>query len=93
MLYSLSGRRGEEFVLAVQAPFDLGDQGVRQAQLLHGVVEVLSSMLGLAVTTIEVCSNGAAPALSRLGLSCMILSGAAGMLRPLAHRMLLLLLG
>src|SRR5262249_1036129 len=81
----------EEFVLAVQAPFDLGDHGVRQAQFLQGVVEGLSSMLGLAAITSEAFSSGAAPAMFRFGLSFMILSGAAGMHRPLAHGMLLLL--
>jgi hypothetical protein len=77
----------------MQAPFDLRDQGVRQAQLLQGVVEGLSSLLRLAAIPCKAFSSGAAPALSRLGLSFMILSGAAGVLLLLVHGVLLLLLG
>jgi len=69
--------------LAAQAPFDLCDQGVRQAQLLQSVVEGLSSVLSLAAITSEAFSSGAALALSRIDLSFMILSGVVGMLRLL----------
>jgi hypothetical protein len=80
-------------VLAAQAPFDLRHEVFRQPQRIEGLLESLSSVLGLAAITRETFSSGAAPALSRLGLSFMILSDAAGMLRPLAHGMLRFLVG
>jgi hypothetical protein len=50
-------------------------------------------MLSLAAITCKAFSSGAAPALYRLGLAFMILSGAAGMLWPLTHGVLLFLQG
>jgi hypothetical protein len=72
--------------LASQTPFDLGHEVFRQPQIIEGLLEGLSGLLGLAAITCEAFSGRTAPALYRFRLSFMILSGTA-------HEVLLPLLG
>jgi hypothetical protein len=73
-------------VLPSQTPFDLRYQVFRNPQALDGLVEGLGGVLRLAAVALEAFSSGAMLALSRFGLSFMILSGTA-------HGVLLHLLG
>jgi hypothetical protein len=55
-------------VLAVQAPFDLGGEVVRQPQVIEGLLEGLSGVLRLAAITFEALLRFEAAALSGFGL-------------------------
>src|SRR5262245_44272549 len=83
----------QKLVLAVQASFDLGHEVFRQPQVIEGLLKGFSGLLRLVAITCKALLGRAAPALSRLGLSFMILSGAAGVLLPRVHGVLLFLLG
>jgi hypothetical protein len=70
--------------LTPQTPFDLDHEVFRQPQVIKGFLEGLGGVLRLAAVALEAFSSGATPALSRFGLSFMILSGTAhGVLLPI----------
>ena len=70
--------------MTAQAPFDLGHEVFRKPQVIKGLLEGLGGVLRLAAVALEAFGRGATPALSRFGLSFMILSGTAhGVLLPL----------
>ena len=72
------------FLLTPQAAFDLGDEVLRQLQVIKGLLQGFGDLLGLATVALEAFSGSTAPALSRFRLSCMLLSGTAhGVLLPL----------
>jgi hypothetical protein len=74
----------QQLVLAPQAAFNLGYEVFRKPQVIKGFQEGLGGVLRLAAVALEAFSRGATLALSRFGLSFMILSGTAhGVLLPL----------
>jgi hypothetical protein len=60
-------RTAQELVLAVQAPFDLGDEIFRQPQVLEGLLEGLGGVLRLAAVAREALVRCAIPAPASFG--------------------------
>jgi hypothetical protein len=60
----------QELVLVVQAACDLGHDGLRQGQVLQGVVQGLGGPWRLASITLKTCMGLQATALSGFGWLC-----------------------